>query len=135
MIEELKGKTLHGAEIFDIRHGREEVPEEIKNMGRKFGHEPNTSTGLWFQASCKVKGKTYLADLRWTPDEGNECMIFRFIESGRSYYSRRGIPLTIHSLLKCVDDFAKDGGGTPYVGQVSRHCPIATRREWKEEEK
>ena len=21
-----------------------------------------------------------------------------------------------------------------YVGQVSRHCPIATRREWKEEE-
>lgn len=115
MINELKGKTLHGAEIFDVRHGREEVPEEIQDMGRKFGHEPNTSTGLWFQASVKVKGKTYLADLRWTPDEGNECMIFRcdkdgnILESGRSYYSRRDIPLTTHGLLKCIDDFAKEG--------------------------
>ena len=108
MIEELKGKTLHGAEILDVSYGREEVPEEIQNMGRKFGHEPNTSTGLWFQESVKVKGKTYLADLRWTPDEGNECMILRF--TGRSYYSRRGIPLTLHSLLKCIDEFAKDGG-------------------------
>lgn len=110
MIEELKGKTLHGAEIFDVRHGREEVPQEIQDMGRKFGHEPDTSTGLWFQASCKVNGKTYLADLRWTPDEGNECMILRFTKGGRSYYSRRGIPLTLHSLLKCIDEFAKDGG-------------------------
>lgn len=58
----------------------------------------------------KVKGKTYLADLRWTPDEGNECMILRFTKGGRSYYSRRGIPLTLHSLLKCIDEFAKDGG-------------------------
>lgn len=119
MIEELKGKTLHGAEIFDVRYGREEVPEEIKNMGRKFGHEPNTSTGLWYQASCKVKGKTYLADLRWTPDEGNECMIFKCNKNGTvriwgatSCYSRRGIPLTTHSILKCIDDFAKDGGET-----------------------
>lgn len=109
MIEELKGKTLHGAEIFDVRYGREEVPQEIQDMGRKFGHEPNTSTGFWFQASCKVRGKTYLADLRWTPVEGNECMIFRFIEGGRPYYIRRGIPLTMHSILKCIDDFAKEG--------------------------
>lgn len=70
MIDGLKGKTLHGAEILDVSYGREEVPEAIQNMGRKLGHEPNTSTGLWFQASCKVKGKTYLAEvvglLVWT---------------------------------------------------------------------
>lgn len=119
MIEELKGKTLHGAEILDVSYGREEVPEEIQDMGRKFGHEPNTSMGLWLRAISKVKGKSYLADLRWTPDAGNECMIFRcdkdgnVVESGRSYYSRRGLPLTTHSILKCIDDFAKDGGGTP----------------------
>ena len=41
-------------------------------------------------------------------------MIFRcdkdgnVLESGRSYYSRRGIPLTTHSLIKCIDDFAKE---------------------------
>lgn len=118
MIEELKDKTLHGAEVLDVSYGREEVPQEIQDMGRKFGYEPNTSTGLWFQVICKVKGKSYLADLRWTPDAGNECMIFRcdkdgsVIESGRSYYSRRGIPLSPRSLIKCIDDFAKDGGGT-----------------------
>lgn len=122
MINELKGKTLHGAEILDVSYGRAEVPEEILEMGRKFGHEPNAATGLWFRSIFKVKGKIYLADLRWAPDAGNECMIFRcdkdgsVIESGRSYYSRRGIPLTIHSILKCIDDFAKDGGGEPYVG-------------------
>lgn len=42
-------------------------------------------------------------------------MIFRcdkdgnVLESGRSYYSRRGIPLAIASLIKCIDDFAKEG--------------------------
>ncbi len=116
MIEELKGKTLHGAEILDVSYGREEVPKEIQDMGRKLGHEPNAATGLWFRAISKVKGKLYLADLRWAPDAGNECMIFRcdkdgnVIESGRSYYSRCGLPLLIHSLLKCIDEFAKDGG-------------------------
>lgn len=114
MIDEIKGKTLHGAEIFDVRHGREKVPQEIQDMGRKFGHEPNAATGLWFRSIFKVKGKIYLADLRWAPDAGNECMIFRcdkdgnVIESGRSYYSRRGLPLTLHSLLKCVDEFARE---------------------------
>lgn len=114
MIDELKGKTLHGAEILDVSYGRAEVPEEIQEMGRKFGHKPKPSTGLWYRGIAKVKGKLYLADLRWIPDAGNECMIFRcdkdgnVLESGRSYYSRRGIPLTTHSLLKCIDDFAKE---------------------------
>lgn len=122
MIEELKGKTLHGAEILDVSYGREEVPEEIQNMGRKFGHEPDGYTGIWYRGIAKVKGKLYLADLRWTPDAGNECKIFRcdkdgnIIESGKSYYSKRGIPLAPRSLIKCIDDFAKDGGGEPYVG-------------------
>lgn len=57
MIEELKGKTLHGAEILDVSYGREEVPEEIQDMGRKFGHEPNTSTGLWFRQSPRSRAR------------------------------------------------------------------------------
>lgn len=114
MIDELKGKTLHGAEILDVSYGREEVPQEIQDMGRKLGHEPNTSTGLWFRVISKVNGKRYLADLRWTPDAGNECMIFKCNKNGTvriwgatSCYSKRGIPLTMHSILKCIDDFAK----------------------------
>lgn len=113
MINGLTGKTLHGAEILKTWYSWTEIPEEILEMGQKFGHEPNTSTGLYFRAITQVKGKSYLADLRWTPDAGNECMIFRcdkdgnVLESGRSYYSRRDVPLTLHSLLKCIDDFAK----------------------------
>lgn len=120
MIDELKGKTLHGAEILDVSYGRAEVPEEIQEMVRKFWHKPNPSTGLWYRCIAKVKDKSYLADLRWTPDAGTECMIFRcdkdgnVLESGRSYYSRRGIPLSLRILIKCIDDFAKgeqDGQG------------------------
>lgn len=115
MINGITGKTLHGAEILKSWYSWTDFPEEILEMGRKFGHEPDGYTGIWYRGIAKVKGKLYLADLRWTPDAGNECMIFRcnkdgkVIESGRSYYSRRGIPLAIASLIKCIDDFAKEG--------------------------
>lgn len=115
MIDELKGKTLHGAEILDVSCGRAGIPKEILERGRKFGYAPDHYTSFWYRGIAKVKGKLYLADLRWTLDAGIECMIFRcdkdgnVLESGRSYYSRRGIPLTTHGLLKCIDDFAKEG--------------------------
>nr|DAL57008.1 MAG TPA_asm: hypothetical protein [Bacteriophage sp.] len=114
MIEELKGKTLHGAEILDVSYGREEVPEEIQDMGRKFGHEPNTSTGLWFRAISKVKGKSYLADLRWTPDAGNECMIFYSdacgnVRSGKDVFSRSGLEImSVNVFLSLVAEWAKE---------------------------
>lgn len=114
MINGITGKTLHGAEVLKHWYAYTEIPEEILEMGRKFGHDPDNSTGIWYRGIANVKGKLYLADLRWTPDAGNECMIFRcdkdgnVLESGRSYYSRRDIPLSPRSLIMCIDDFAKE---------------------------
>ena len=53
----------------------------------------------------------YYADLCITPDHGNECMIFK-AEKGKvvdweELYVRQGIPITIQSLVQCVEEFSK----------------------------
>jgi hypothetical protein len=56
--------------------------------------------------SCHFEhaGEKYFADLRYTYDCGNECMIFREGEWGE-LYCRRRIPTTEEQLIECIEEF------------------------------
>lgn len=87
------GKHFDGGTILEMIVGYRKVPDEILEAGRKFGHPPDSNTGSYVRAIFQINGKgTYLADLRWTPDSGNEVMIFRsnidgHTRSGQSPFS------------------------------------------------
>lgn len=93
-VEEYRGRKMRcGVEIIDMFHGRVPVPDELLEIGKKFGHEPDVWTGGHITAILRFKGKIYKADQRWTPDEGQEFMIFKSdvcgnVTSGRSLFSR-----------------------------------------------
>ena len=57
------------------------------------------------------KGNQYYADVAWTPDHGNECMIFpakdnRVTDWGE-LYAKTAIPVSEESLKDCIEEFKK----------------------------
>lgn len=48
-IERYRGRAICGMTVYDISMGREDVPEELKKAGRRFGFPPDASTGGWIR--------------------------------------------------------------------------------------
>lgn len=113
------GKHFDGGTILEMIVGYRKVPDEILEAGRKFGHPPDSNTGSYVRAIFQINGKgTYLADLRWTPDAGNEVMIFRsdidgHTRSGKDLYSARCehimVPIFLGHLKKFVEEMTGNG--------------------------
>ena len=57
------------------------------------------------------KDKQYYADVTWTPDHGNECMIFpakdNQVTDWGDLYAKRNIPVSVQSLEDCIEEFKK----------------------------
>lgn len=89
------GREFDGGTIIELIHGYKALPQDILDMGRQFGQEPDGQTGSYITAIFRLtKGGTYKADLRWTPDAGYELMVFHsdengHLKSGKDLYSAR----------------------------------------------
>lgn len=114
-ITEYQGKRMHcGVEIFDIVTGHYQVSDFDREAGKRFGHAPDIWTGSYITAILDFKGKTYKADMRWTPDAGNEFMIFHSdacgnVRSGKDVFSRSGLEImSVNVFLSLVAEWAKE---------------------------
>jgi hypothetical protein len=112
-IERYRGKQICGMTVYDISMGHEDLPEELKKAGRRFGFPPDASTGDWIRAVVSKDGLNfYLIDLRWTPDNGNECMAFKTnaagTKMGKAVYCARTSAVDFRNFCLCIGQF---GGG------------------------
>mgnify|MGYP001313475870 FL=1 len=109
-----RGKKIGCLEIVDMWGGHQDVPEKMLALGRRFGHEPGAYAGDFLTAQLLAGRQHYKADLRWTPDAGYECMVFKCdsngrVSSGRSYYEGHRYPnVTIPTFLWYINDFVKE---------------------------
>lgn len=70
------------------------------------GKNPHT---FGYYAFFEHEGSEFYADLCFTYDQGNECMIFlssnKQVTSWSELYCKRGIPVNEESLLCCIQEF------------------------------
>lgn len=113
------GREFDGGTIIELIHGYKALPQDILDMGRQFGQEPDGQTGSYITAIFRLtKGGTYKADLRWTPDAGNEVMIFRsdidgHTRSGKDLYAAKCehimVPIFLGHLKNFVEEMTGNG--------------------------
>lgn len=112
-IPQYRGKKIGRMEIADMWGGHYDAPDEMLARGRWFRHELGAYIGDFLTAQLLVGRQNYKADLRWTPDAGYECMVFKcdrngHVTSGRSYYEGHRYPnVTLPTFLWYINDFAK----------------------------
>lgn len=70
------------------------------------GYNPRTGG---YYAFFEHDGYEFYADLSYTFDAAEECMIFaskdKQVTSWRDLYCKRGIPVTESDLLDCIEEF------------------------------
>lgn len=110
-----RGKKLApGLEIVALTEDRWEPSEEYLELGRRFGHEPDSGVRTGLTATVLAKGKTYKADMRWTPDAGYEFMVFKsnadgYVASGKDVYCRSNcLGVNLQSFLGYLMDFFEE---------------------------
>lgn len=109
-IERYRGKQICGMTVYEISMGHEDVPEDLKEAGRRFGFPPDAFTGDWIRAVVSKDGLNfYLVDLRWTPDNGNECMAFKSnatgTKMGKAVYCARTNAIDFRNFCLCIGQF------------------------------
>lgn len=96
--------------VYDISTGHEDLPEDLKEAGRRFGFPLDASTGDWIRAVVSRDGLNfYLVDIRWTPDNGNECMAFKSnatrTKMGKAVYCARTSAVDFRNFCLCIGQF------------------------------
>lgn len=110
-----QGKKLApGLEIVALTEDRWDPSAEYLELGRRFGHKPDSGVRTGLTATVLAKGKTYKADMRWTPDAGYEFMVFKSnangcATSGKDMYCRSNCQgVSLKSFLWYLMDFFKE---------------------------
>lgn len=55
-LERYRGKQICGLTVYEIAMGHEDVPEALKEAGRRFGFPPDAYTGDWIRAVVSKDG-------------------------------------------------------------------------------
>ena len=69
--------------------------------------------GIAFECTFNLNGNWYWADLAFTPDHGNECMIFHSNKKGEvknwsEVYSKLGLDISEDCLRSCIEEFCDE---------------------------